>query len=175
MSCCYQRRIESNTRASRCQIPLDAVANALDETRPVFILEGVLPYLRREEVARCFSALSAIAPAEPTSWLTVIIRLYSPSPGSATPSGGCSTEFHFGIADARTYGDMTPRVRFPALYNLLRPIPWYLRKRALLPALAASRQAFQRRWRGSKSCQIPAELRVQQVRAMTDGTIHTCA
>lgn len=117
---------------------LDAVTKALDETRPVFILEGILPYLRREEVARCFSALSAIAPAG----ADLLVDGYHPALLAFSKFGNTfrrmHAEFHFGIADARTYAKMVPRVRFHEQYDLLRPLPWRYRKRAVLPALAAA-------------------------------------
>ncbi|MBK5965955.1 hypothetical protein CCR95_18200 [Thiocystis minor] len=126
-------------RHVRAALPdqLDEVAAALDETRPVFILEGVLPYLDAEQVAGCLAALGRLAPAG----ADLLVDGYHPALLAFSRLGNTfrrmRTRFRFAIADPRDYVEMAPRIRFRAQRNLLPPLPWHHRKRTLLPSLAA--------------------------------------
>ncbi|WP_201215117.1 class I SAM-dependent methyltransferase [Halochromatium roseum] len=117
---------------------LDEIAAALDETRPVFILEGVLPYLDAEQVADCLAALGRLAPAG----ADLLIDGYHPALLAFSRLGNTfrrmRTQFRFGIADPRDYAKMAARIQVHAQHDLLRPLPWRHRKRAWLPSLVAS-------------------------------------
>ncbi|NEX18074.1 MAG: hypothetical protein C1943_16065 [Halochromatium sp.] len=126
-------------RHVRAALPdqLDEIAAALDETRPVFILEGVLPYLATEQVADCLAALGRLAPAG----ADLLIDGYHPALLAFSRLGNTfrrmRTRFRFGIADPRDYAGMAARIHFCAQQDLLRPLPWHHRKRAWLPSLVA--------------------------------------
>ncbi|MCF7996993.1 MAG: class I SAM-dependent methyltransferase [Chromatiaceae bacterium] len=126
-------------RHVRAALPaqLDEVAAALDETRPVFILEGVLPYLDTERVADCLAALGRLAPAG----ADLLLDGYHPSLLAFSRLSNTfrrmRTRFRFGIADPRDFAGMAARIHFRAQHDLLRPLPWHHRKRAWLPSLVA--------------------------------------
>ena len=116
---------------------LDEVAAALDETRPVFILEGVLPYLTTEQVTDCLAALGRLAPAG----ADLLVDGYHPALLAFSRLGNTfrrmRTSFRFGIADPQDYAGMAARIQVHAQQDLLRPLPWQHRKRAWLPSLVA--------------------------------------
>lgn len=117
---------------------LAAVAEHLDATRPVFILEGVLPYLPPDQVRRSLDALATIVPAG----ADLLLDSYHPALLAFSRLGNTfrrlRTEFHFAAKDPRAYTGMNPRIRFHQQQNLLRSMPWRLRKRTLLPSLFAA-------------------------------------
>jgi O-methyltransferase involved in polyketide biosynthesis len=117
---------------------LGALVAHLDATRPVFILEGVLPYLMPAQVRRCLDALVDIAPAG----ADLLLDSYHPTLLAFSRLSNTfrrlRTAFHFGLKDPRAYAEMNTRIRFKQQHDLLQSMPWRLRKRTLLPSLAAN-------------------------------------
>jgi len=114
------------------------LADRMDTTRPVFILEGVLPYLRPPQVRRCLDAIVAITPAGGD----LLLDSYHPILLAFSRLGNTfrrlHAEFHFAVEDPRAYAGMNPRIRFRQQHDLLQSIPWHLHKRTLLPRLVAA-------------------------------------
>lgn len=117
---------------------LGTLTDRLDRTRPVFILEGVLPYLKPDQVRRCLDAIVAIAPAG----ADLLLDSYHPALLAFSRLGNTfrrlRAEFHFATKDPRAYAGMNPRIRFQQQHDLLHSMPWHLRKRSLLPSLVAA-------------------------------------
>jgi O-methyltransferase involved in polyketide biosynthesis len=116
---------------------LDALAGELAGARPVFVLEGVLPYLEPAQVAATLAALSALAPAGGD----LLVDGYHPAllafARFADGLRRMRVRFRFGIADTRAYERLAPRLRHRAETDLLALLPFAKRLRTLPPALAA--------------------------------------
>lgn len=116
---------------------LDALAADLAGTRPIFVLEGVLPYLEPAQVAATLAALSALAPGGGD----LLVDGYHPAllafARFADGLRRMRVRFRFGIADTRDYARLAPRLRHHADTDLLALLPFAKRQRTLLPALAA--------------------------------------
>lgn len=116
---------------------LDALTDRLAGTRPIFVLEGVLPYLEPAQVVATLAALSALAPGGGD----LLVDGYHPAllafARFADGLRRMRVRFRFGIADARDYARLAPRLRHRAETDLLALLPLAKRLRTLLPALAA--------------------------------------
>jgi O-methyltransferase involved in polyketide biosynthesis len=117
---------------------LDDVAARLATGRPVFVLEGVLPYLSPDQVVQALSALSALAPRG----ADVLVDGYHPALLAFARLGDgfrrMRVRFRFGLADTRDYARLAPRLRHRRVWDLLARIPLGNRKRCILPAVVAA-------------------------------------
>jgi O-methyltransferase involved in polyketide biosynthesis len=107
-------------------------------TRPIFVLEGVLPYLDHAQVAETLMRLTALAPQGGD----LLLDGYHPALlAFARLADGIRrmrAHFRFGIADTRDYVALAPRLQHRAETDLLALLPWTKRLRTMLPALAAA-------------------------------------
>jgi O-methyltransferase involved in polyketide biosynthesis len=118
---------------------LAALRERVGDARPVFVLEGILPYLERSEVIETLGALGQLAPAG----ADLLVDGYHPALLAFARFGDgfrrMQVHFRFGIADTRDYARLAPRLRHRRTWDLLARIPPLQRKRCLLPAVAAGR------------------------------------
>jgi O-methyltransferase involved in polyketide biosynthesis len=116
---------------------LDAVADwlKLHPGRPVFVLEGILPYLERDAVVRTLAALAELAP----SGADLLVDGYHPALLAFARFGDAfrrmRVRFRFAVADAADYEGLSQRVRVRAQWDLLADVPLAKRRRTLLPGL----------------------------------------
>jgi O-methyltransferase involved in polyketide biosynthesis len=110
----------------------------LGADRPVFMLEGILPYLERAQVVATLRGIAALAPAG----ADVLVDGYHPALLAFARFGDgfrrMRVRFRFAIANTRDYVELAPRLRYVAETDLLRLLPWHRRMRTALPALAAA-------------------------------------
>lgn len=117
---------------------LAEVAAWLDGERPIFVLEGVLPYLDRTQAVQTLARLAELAPKGGD----LLLDGYHPALLAFARFGDgfrrMRVRFRFGIADTREYASLAPRLRHHAETDLLALLPWHRRLRTQLPALAAA-------------------------------------
>lgn len=116
---------------------LDALAGQLGKEPPVFMLEGILPYLEPADVAATLRGLAELAP----QGADVLLDGYHPALLAFARFGDgfrrMRVRFRFGIADTRDYARLGPRLRHRAEMDLLALMPWRRRLRTALPAAGA--------------------------------------
>jgi O-methyltransferase involved in polyketide biosynthesis len=116
---------------------LDALAGELGAEPPVFLLEGILPYLEPDEVAATLRGLADLAPQGGD----VLLDGYHPALLAFARFGDgfrrMRVRFRFGIADTHDYVQLAPRLRHRAETDLLALLPWRRRLRTALPAVGA--------------------------------------
>lgn len=116
---------------------LDALGSHLGDEPPVFMLEGILPYLDPAAVAEVLGRLAALAPRGGD----LLVDSYHPALLAFARFGDgfrrLRVRFRFGIADTRDYVRLAPRLEHRSETNLLAPLPWRRRLRTVLPAAVA--------------------------------------
>lgn len=116
---------------------IDSLASVLHTSRPVLVLEGILPYLPPEDVEQCFQSLAELCPLG----ADILVDSYHPHLLSFAEMGATfkrmKTGFKFGLKHPRLYENFGPSIRYVEHWDLLRLMPWYVRKRCWLPWLSA--------------------------------------
>jgi O-methyltransferase involved in polyketide biosynthesis len=121
---------------------LAALAGQLGAGRPVFLLEGILPYLDHAQVTATLRGLADLAP----QGADLLVDGYHPALLAFARFGDgfrrMRVRFRFGIADTRDYvqlaPDLAPRLRHRGETDLLALLPWHRRLRTAVPALGAA-------------------------------------
>lgn len=114
---------------------LDALQPMLDDSPPVIILEGILPYLSPDDVQSCFETLATLCP----QGADILTDSYHPTLLAFAEMGNTfkrmKVGFQFGLAHPKQYETIHPKLQFQDSWNLLDSLPWYTKKRCWLPAL----------------------------------------
>lgn len=115
----------------------DSLRPLLAETKPLLILEGLLPYFSPQDATRCLQALVQACP----HGADLFVDSYHPALLAFSRLGATfrrmEVQFRYGVRHPRALTDASTRLQLHQSWNLLDLIPWQARKRCIFPRLLA--------------------------------------